>query len=162
MKKLSLLFLCFNAFLNCQSEPKTVFSEAALKDSFENLDGTALAFESILEKHAGKSIFIDVWASWCKDCIFGLPKLKALQAKNPEMAYVFLSLDKSTAAWKNGIERYGIMGDHYFISSGWKGPMGKFLDLDWIPRFIIVNPMGEIAVYRAIKTTDKNLLNYIK
>jgi hypothetical protein len=40
--------------------------------------------------------------------------------------------------------------------------MGTFLDLDWIPRFVVVNPEGGIAVYRAIETTDKNLIEYLK
>jgi hypothetical protein len=34
--------------------------------------------------------------------------------------------------------------------------------LDWIPRFIIVNSEGDIVVYRAIKTSDKNLTKYLK
>ena len=48
------------------------------------------------------------------------------------------------------------------MSSGRKGPLGSFLDLDWIPRFLIVNPDGKIEVFRAIETTDINLLNYLK
>ena len=78
------------------------------------------------------------------------------------MVYVFLSIDKTVKAWKKGVERYEIKGDHYFMSSGRKGPLGSFLDLDWIPRFLIVNPDGKIEVFRAIETTDINLLNYLK
>ena len=162
MKKAFLLFLCINTFLNCQSAPKTTFSEAALADTFEALDGNSVSFETILDQNVGKTIFIDVWASWCKDCIESLPQIKALQAAHPELVYVFLSLDKSAKAWKKGIDRYALEGDHYFMSSGWKGPMGTFLDLDWIPRFVVVNPEGGIAVYRAIETTDKNLIEYLK
>lgn len=35
----------------------------------------------ILEAHKGKTVVVNVWASWCKDCIVGLPNLKALQAR---------------------------------------------------------------------------------
>ena len=115
-----------------------------------------------MDQNIGKTIFIDVWASWCKDCIESLPQIKALQAAHPELVYIFLSLDKSIKAWKKGIGRYALEGDHYFMSSGWKGPMGTFLDLDWIPRFVIVNSEGDIVVYRAIKTSDKNLTKYLK
>ena len=48
------------------------------------------------------------------------------------------------------------------MSSGWKGPLGQFLDLDWIPRYMIIDPESKILVYNAIKTTDKNLLNQLK
>lgn len=48
------------------------------------------------------------------------------------------------------------------MQSGWKGAMGKFLDLDWIPRYLIVDSTGKIVVYRAIKTNDKNLREHLK
>ena len=162
MKKIILLFIFSNTLINCQSAPKTTFSEVALNDKLEQVDGVSVDFAAILEKHSGKPLFIDVWASWCRDCIEGLPKLKAFQADHQEMVYVFLSLDKTVKAWKKGVKRYEIKGDHYFMSSGRKGPLGSFLDLDWIPRFLIVNPDGKIEVFRAIETTDINLLNYLK
>ena len=55
MKKAVLLFLCINTFLNCQSAPKTTFSEAALADTFEALDGNSVSFETILDQNVGKS-----------------------------------------------------------------------------------------------------------
>jgi hypothetical protein len=48
------------------------------------------------------------------------------------------------------------------MQSGWKGPMGTFLDLDWIPRYMIVDASGKIVVYKAIKTKDKNLRKHLK
>ena len=78
------------------------------------------------------------------------------------MSFVFLSLDKSLGAWKKGIQTYNLQGDHYFMQSGWKGAMGTFLDLDWIPRYMIIDPDGKIVVYKAIKTKDKNLRKNLK
>ena len=162
MKKIVFLFILSNTFINCQSAPKTTFSKFALDDKLEQMDGVSVNFADILEKHSGKPLFIDVWGSWCRDCIESLPKFKAFQSDHQEMEYVFLSLDKTVKAWKKGVERFEIKGDHYFMSSGRKGPLGSFLDLDWIPRFLIVNPNGKIEVFRAIETTDINLLNYLK
>ena len=28
------------------------------------------------------------------------------------------------------------------MQSGWKGAMGTFLDLDWIPRYMIIDKQG--------------------
>ena len=90
-------------------------------------------------------------------------KLDALnQIIHPEIAYVHLSLDKSLSAWKKGIQKHKLKGDHYFMQSGWKGPMGTFLDLDWIPRYMIVDASGKIVVYKAIKTKDKILRKHLK
>lgn len=162
MNKIALLCFSVSLLLNCQSEPVTLFSQSALEDTLIQLNGEQISFESILNKNSGSYVLIDIWASWCKDCRKGLPKLQELQKKHPEMVYVFLSLDKSITAWKKGIETYNIVGDHYFISSGWEGPLGQFLDLDWIPRYMIIDPDGKILVYRAIKTTDKNLIKHLK
>jgi len=162
MKKLLFSFLLGSTLLNCQSDKITTFSEAALNDKFITIDENIVPFSAILEQHKGQTIFIDVWASWCKDCRKSLPKVKELQQEFPEMSFVFLSLDKSLGAWKKGIQTYNLQGDHYFMQSGWKGAMGTFLDLDWIPRYLIIDPDGKIVVYKAIKTKDKNLRKYLK
>ena len=162
MKKSLLVFLFVITQLSCQNRVETQFSEAALKDEFVTLNGDSVLFKTILEKHLGNTVFIDVWASWCKDCLEGLPSVKELQQKHPEVDFVYLSLDKTQKAWKKGIDRLEIKGDHYFMQSGWKGAMCTFLDLDWIPRYMIIDKQGSIKVFKAIKTTDITLLNNLK
>ena len=162
MRKILLVFLCVNTLINCQSVSKDTFSKEALNDQFININGDSISFKSILDKHAGKDILIDVWASWCKDCIESLPKLKELQKSYPKLDYIFLSLDKSKSKWLRGIDHYKLTGEHYFMSSGRKGPMGEFLNLNWIPRFLLVNSKGQIVVFNAIKPNDKNLLINLK
>ena len=162
MKNSFTAFLFVTTLLSCQNRVETQFSEAALNDALLTLNDDSILFKSILEKHQGKTLFIDVWASWCKDCLEGLPGVKALQAEHPEVDFVFLSLDKTQKAWKKGIKRLEIKGDHYFMQSGWKGAMGTFLDLDWIPRYMIIDKQGTIKVFKAIETTDITLLNNLK
>jgi thiol-disulfide isomerase/thioredoxin len=162
MKKSLLVFLFVITQLSCQNRVETQFSEAALNDEFVTLNGDSVLFKTILEKHLGNTVFIDVWASWCKDCLEGLLSVKELQQKHPEVDFVYLSLDKTQKAWKKGIDRLEIKGDHYFMQSGWKGAMGTFLDLDWIPRYMIIDKQGSIKVFKAIKTTDITLLNNLK
>jgi thiol-disulfide isomerase/thioredoxin len=41
-----------------------------------NTENEPIAFSEILKKYEGKTIVIDVWASWCSDCIKGMPKVK--------------------------------------------------------------------------------------
>ena len=81
MKKLLFSFLLGSTLLNCQSDKITTFSEAALKDEFITIDENVVPFSAILEQHKGQTIFIDIWASWCKDCRKGLPKVKELQPR---------------------------------------------------------------------------------
>ena len=151
------IFILFVSFLSCNTEVPTQFTEAVLNDTFKTIDGTDIQFKEILKKHQGKQIIIDVWASWCKDCIVGMPKIKDLQKEYSDAVFVFLSLDRSDVAWKKGIKKYDVIGEHYFMASGWDGPFGEFVDLDWIPRYMVIGKEGNIELFRAIKADDKKI-----
>jgi hypothetical protein len=43
-----------------------------------------------------------------------------------------------------------------------KGAFGKAIDLDWIPRYIILDKTGKIIIYRAIETDFEQINNTIK
>ena len=95
---------------------------------------------------------IEVWASWCGDCVKAMPKLKELQANNPDVAYVFISMDKTVDKWKAGIEKHEMKGDNFMANDQMKGVFAKAIDVDWIPRYIILDKKGKIVLYRAIET----------
>jgi thiol-disulfide isomerase/thioredoxin len=116
------------------------------------IDGNQVAFQDVIKKHQGKALVIEVWASWCGDCVKAMPKIKALQANNPNVDYVFISMDKTADKWKMGIEKHELKGDHYMANDQMKGVFGTAIDLDWIPRYIIIDKTGKIVLYRAIET----------
>lgn len=162
MKRTYLILIAFVSLFNCNSQEPTQFPETALNDTFTTLSGESVTFQDILDKHKGKTIVIDVWASWCKDCIQGMPKVKALQENYKDVAYVFLSLDRKIEAWKNGINKYDVNGDHYYMHSGKKSGFGKFLKIGWIPRYMVINEASEIVVFDVIEADDKNLIEAVK
>jgi len=151
MKQLVILLIAFATF-SCTKAQKTNFSKEALSQKLLAVDDSQVAFQDILNKYKGKTLVIEVWASWCGDCIKAMPKLKELQANNPDVSYLFLSADKTADKWKNGIEKHELKGDHFMMTDGMKGVFGKAIDLDWIPRYIIVDKTGKIVLYRAIET----------
>lgn len=161
MKKIYALLILLTIVFSCNSQEPTQFSEEALSDIFINLEGNSTTFNDILNIHTETSLVIDIWASWCSDCIKGMPKVKALQKAYPDAAYIFLSLDKNQEAWKRGIEKYNVEGEHYFMKSGWDGPFGEFVNLDWIPRYMVVDTKGNIKLFKAIKADDKKLKQYL-
>ena len=158
MKQLGLVFL----FLVIGCHNPTRFSNEALSEKFVSISQQDVTFQNILKKHQGNKILIDIWASWCRDCILTLPDLKQLQHENPKVHFVFLSLDKSKERWVKATDRLKIKGDHYFMAEGKKGTFGKFLGLWWIPRYMVINESGEITLFKATKITDKNILNALK
>ena len=162
MHKMNYILVILLTFFSCNTEKPTQFSEEALNDTFITLQGENIQFKDILNKHKGQTILIDVWASWCRDCIKGMPKIKKIQEENPDVVYLFLSLDKNINSWKKGIDKYQVKGEHYYMQSGWKGSFGEFLDLDWIPRYMVVDKQGDIKLYKAIKATDNNIIKSLR
>ncbi len=147
---------------SCQKEILTAFPPKALQENMRTVNGKDITFEEILAKYKGKTVFVDIWASWCGDCLQGIPGVKEIQKNNPELTYLFLSLDRKETSWKAGINKYNLKGEHYFVPTGFKGAFGKAIGLDWIPRYMIINPDGSIKLFEAVKTNDEALQIAIK
>ncbi len=159
----AIVFILSLLVINCEAQPEpTVFPDEALNDTFLNEKGEGNSLETILKAHEGKTILIDVWASWCRDCIVGLPSLKALQKDHDEVVYVFLSMDKTEKSWKSAIDKYDIKGEHYFMSKGWNSAFSEAIDLDWVPRYMVIDAKGKIVVFNAIEVTDPRINQLLK
>lgn len=156
------LFIVFFLFVSFAQAQQKSFTDAALSEKFLSEDNSEIPFSEILKQYKGKTVFIDIWASWCKDCIAGMPKVQKLREENPDVVFLFLSLDKEVESWKHGIEKYKVQGENYFIPAGWKGVFCSSIGLDWIPRYMVVNSEGEIILYKAIETNDENLLKTLQ
>ena len=146
---------------NIEKDPE-YFSAEALNDTFVTLEGETIALQTILDKHKDKTILIDIWASWCGDCLKGLPKVKNLQSQYSDVVYVFLSLDRGEDAWKRGIEKYQVKGEHYYMANGKKSAFADFVKIDWIPRYMVINKVGKIELFKAVKADDNKLVSTLK
>ena len=107
MKFIKILIIVLS-ITSCNSQSPIQFSQEALNDTFISLEGESIQFQDILNKHKEQTILIDVWASWCRDCIKGMPKVKEIQAEYPDVVYLFLSLDKNINSWKKGIDKHQV------------------------------------------------------
>jgi thiol-disulfide isomerase/thioredoxin len=155
-----LIVLQLSVVVNAQGKE---FTQAALYDTLLDTDGNELTFDSILKKHKGKPIFIDIWATWCRDCLEVMPQLHELMGENKNVDFVFISLDKNQENWRKGIDKYDLGTHyHYFSNKGWKSDLFTSIDLDWVPRYMIIGPDGKIELYKAIKLDDKELIKKIE
>lgn len=162
MKKLIVvLSFLFTNFTIAQEVPKvlkTTFSKEALAQKVTNVSGKTITISKILEEHKGKILVLDLWASWCRDCLNAMPKAKELEEKNPDVNFVFLSLDRNLDAWKKGLEKHEMTSkENYWFSEGWKNNFNNYIDLNWIPRYLIINQKSGIAKYYAITPDDPEI-----
>lgn len=161
MKKILVLLITF-IIVSCSNAQRTDFSKEALAEKLLATDGNQVVFADILKKYKGQILVIEVWASWCGDCVKAMPKIKELQANNPEVAYLFISMDKTSDKWKAGIAKHELKGDHFMANDQMKGVFGKAIDLDWIPRYIIIDKTGKIVLYRAIESDFEKINTTLK
>lgn len=131
---------------------------------FENYKGG----KSSLSDYKGKYVYIDVWATWCKPCIAQIPYLKKLQEKYKDKNIVFLSIStddiKKTAKtwkeagdkWRKMVKEKNLGGEHL-----WAGENINF-SYDYliygIPRFILIDPDGNIIDHDARRPADPKLI----
>jgi thiol-disulfide isomerase/thioredoxin len=162
IKKIFVLATMLISTLGCAQKEETTFKKEGIGNVMVTKENQPITFAEILKKYEGKTIVIDVWASWCSDCIKGMPKVKTLQEKYPEATYLFISMDKTYEAWLKGIEKYDVKGEHYLTSDGMKGVFGKSINLDWIPRYMVVDKTGKIALYKVIEADDEKLIKTLE
>lgn len=162
IKKLFVLATLLVSTLGCAQKEETTFKKEALLNAMFTIENEQIKFTEILKKYEGRTVVIDVWASWCSDCIKGMPKVKSLQEQYPDVVYLFISMDKTYDAWKSGIQKHQLEGEHYLTSDGMKGVFGKSINLDWIPRYMVVDKTGRIVLYKAIEADDKNLIKTLE
>ena len=166
MKKFILLFaLLIFGWGVSQQVPKvlkTKFSKEALAQKVQDENGKETSIKDILNRHKGKVVVLDFWAGWCRDCLKAFPKAKELEANNPNIDFVFLSLERSKEDFDKSLERFEMKDkENYWFSTGWKNDFNNYIDLNWIPRYIVVDQKSGIAKYYAISPNDPEIQSTI-
>ena len=143
----------------CNSQKKE-FTKEALSYELTDANNSKVTFQSVIDNHKGKKVVIEIWAGWCSDCIKAMPLVKEMQAKNPNVDYVFISMDKTFDAWQSAVAKHELKGEMLWVNDEklMKGTFGKAVDVDWIPRYIVLDEKGNIKIYRAIEK-DFDLIN---
>lgn len=95
----------------------------------------------------GKVVLIDFWASWCGPCRKENPNVVRLYKKyNSKGFEIFsVSLDTDKAAWKQAIERDGLIWkNHVSDLMGWNTPLVQQYGISGIPYTVLIDGEGKI------------------
>ena len=113
--------------------------------------GHKLTFKDLLEKSKNKIIVLDFWASWCGPCIYEMPNVNKLKKvfSNSDVEFVFISIDQTESDWRGGLKKTKIPGNHYWIADKSKSALIKYLKMESIPRYVIINKSGNIEKMKA-------------
>jgi thiol-disulfide isomerase/thioredoxin len=113
--------------------------------------GDTLTFYDLLTKYKNKIIVLDFWASWCGSCIKEMSGVNKLQNNfsNAEVEFIFMALDKTETAWRSGLAKTKIPGNHYWIKDNFNSALIKYLIINAIPRYVIINKTGKLEKINA-------------
>ncbi|HEX9825397.1 MAG TPA: TlpA disulfide reductase family protein [Flavobacteriaceae bacterium] len=116
-----------------------------------------------LDDFIGKYVYIDIWATWCTWCLKEVPYLKELEKKyekNDNIEFVSISIDFNDRheAWKKMIEKKELGGVQLFADSAFQSDFIKKYKITGIPRFILIDPEGNIISANAPKPSNPELL----
>ena len=122
-------------------------------EGYENYDGGTTSLSDL----KGKYTYIDVWATWCGPCKAEIPSLKALEKEyhGKNIQFVSLSIDddrthggswdKARSDWKAMVADKELGGIQLLAPEGWKSEFIRAYKINGIPRFILIDPDGNIV-----------------
>ena len=131
-------------------------------NNYENFNGERTSLSDL----QGKYVYIDVWATWCGPCIREIPSLKVIEKKyeNKNIHFVSLSIDERNRprynyeAWRKMIVEKDLGGIQLFADNAFNSKFTKAYGIDSIPRFLLIDPEGNIVSGNAPRPSDPKLV----
>lgn len=138
-------------------------SEFALDTKLKNLNGDTLSLKGILNKPSKKIRVIIFWASWCAPCIDEISKSKLFRDKlsiEQNIEWIYLSIDKDEMKWlkkSDELNDFLNIKDQYLIIKGKKSALTKYLKVNLIPRYVILDKQNKIIFNNAPRPSDNEV-----
>jgi thiol-disulfide isomerase/thioredoxin len=114
-----------------------------------------------LEDLKGKYVYIDVWATWCGPCRAEIPSLQKIEEKyqGKKIAFVSMSVDaeKDFEKWKTFVKEKSLGGIQLYADKSWNSDFTKAFAINSIPRFILIDPNGNVLDADAARPSNPKL-----
>ncbi len=125
---------------------------------YENYKGGSTSLADL----KGKYVYLDIWATWCGPCKKEIPHLKKLEDsyhdKNIEFVSISIDRKKDYEAWRNMVQERELGGIQLIADKDWKSDFVSDYAIRGIPRFILVDPEGNIVSANAPRPSHPELI----
>ena len=125
---------------------------------YENAEGGTMSLDDL----KGKYTYIDVWATWCGPCKAEIPHLKKIEEAyhSKNIQFVSISVDKAKDhdKWKQMIADENLGGIQLLAENAFESQFVKDYMILGIPRFILLDPNGQIIASNAPRPSNQELI----
>jgi len=115
-----------------------------------------------LKSFEGKYVYIDVWATWCGPCTAQIPYLKQIEKdyENKNIVFIGLSVDtqENKGKWEKMVAERDLKGHQLLADKDWESEFIEGYFIKAIPRFLLIDPKGDIVSADAPRPSDPALL----
>jgi thiol-disulfide isomerase/thioredoxin len=137
-----------------------ILTDLALDTKLVDKFGDTLTLREIFGRSSKRIKIIDFWASWCGPCINEIIKAKSFRDKlsvENNVEWIYLSIDAKMDDWlrkSEDLNDFLNVRNQYYILGGQKSQLSKYLKVDWIPKYVIINKKNEVILNNAPRPSD--------
>ena len=142
-------------------------SPSPVFENYENHKGGTTSLSDL----KGKYVYMDIWATWCAPCKAEIPFLKEVEKKyhGKNIEFVSISVDdarrsgggsmeKAKAKWEKMVTDLSLGGIQLISDKNWQSDFIANYKVTGIPRFILVDPDGNIVTPDAPRPSSPALI----
>lgn len=122
-----------------QTDKETPFDYSG---TFMDMNGNVVS----LDQFKGKTLFINIWASWCGPCRIEMPYIHSLYSKvkdNPDIEFLMVATDEDFAKSKSFIQDKGYTFPVFHANES----LNISFFTKAIPTTVVVSPEGKVIYY---------------
>lgn len=161
-----------NKFMGSKLATRSAFPKDTPSPIFENYENYA-GGDLSLSDLKGKYVYFDIWATWCGPCIREIPSLKKVekQFEGKNIEFVSISVDEGRGykgdkaaayeGWKKMVADKDLGGIQLIADNGFKSDFIKKYQINGIPRFILIDPEGNIVNANAPRPSNTALVKML-
>jgi thiol-disulfide isomerase/thioredoxin len=111
-----------------------------------------------LQSLKGKVIVLDFWATWCKGCIEGFPKMQSIQNKFADKVQIIAVTDEGTDRIKRFLKNRPL---NFWMASDSLGILKQWFPFHSLPHVVIIDAEGIVQAITSGKETTENVIEQV-
>ncbi|NRA93028.1 MAG: TlpA family protein disulfide reductase, partial [Psychroserpens sp.] len=171
-KQMEMTISSLSQYLSGKIALRKELPEGAPSPTFENYINHKGGTTSLSDLK-GKYVYVDIWATWCGPCKREFPSLKKVEEQfhGKNIEFVSISVDderrsgtkeKAFEAWTNMVNDKELGGVQLFSDKAWQSDFVKAYKVNGIPRFILIDPDGNIVSPDAPRPSNPKLVELLE